>query len=243
LYPDVKREDNPLHIFGKVEVQQGVRLWAWDGEKASNSRLVGLLDALDEAIRQHLREMEVELLAGLREAAPNLTAKRLGARVSLLAPQREDSRRMLRSTAFRVASFAKHEPGEMRLLEAPGRTTYSVDGGGTGPAGLAFVKYDILGIFGLPKYAKKPDQYVNTLVRETGLSPKAVHSFGRHARAFLCLPIGLLDTSPDLIVCIDCGHPLNTVDKLSDVALMIAEGMRARHNEALAALWRVRCSS
>jgi class 3 adenylate cyclase len=243
LYPDLASEENPIHVFGKVEVLQGVRLYRWDSAGKVNSPLVTLLTALDELILRELEEIERELLAGLKAKSSKLTPSKLKMRVSLLARQRDDSRRMLRSTAYRVAGFANAKQGELWTLTAPGRTTYSTDSPGVGPAGLAFVKYDVGGVFGLPDYAKKPKEYIQVLKDQTGLSTRTIMSFGRHARSFLCLPIGLIDTAPDLIVCIDCMHPLNTIDGLTDVALITGEDVRARHNDTLAALWRVRCST
>lgn len=253
---DMKDFDPPLHvpafsIFKRKFAELDIRLFTGMDASALPPVRYEVATAVDQLLKRILVPgIQDLLLAGLAQIRKNsLTPEGLGARVSIFAPRREESRRYLYPSPFREHMFDRDS---LR----PGRTRYAIDEKEQGLLGLAFSTGKPTVKKGLPDWRLGPQaqQGYITILGQFGLTERVIRGWQRHSRAILCIPFGLFDLSadsgsdprkelrePDGVVCIDTDSPL---DEYMDAELLeVLETIRTQMGRQLATLWRLRLVS
>ncbi len=227
--------ERPVEVFVKHDVAAQIRLYRVGGKAAKSPRRIARMDAVEQRLRNRLQEVEAEVVSGIRWCWPEAPGSaELSPRVSVLGPRREAKKRYLAPTSYRF-----HASGHAL---AKGTSRYWLQGKGQGPPGRAFQSKEPQVLRGLPSYEANPDEYVAQLSGTWGL-PRAmiVNGWQRHARSFVCIPVGLATNTVDAVLCVDLLDPLEPVsdEDLNALALKIQRA----HADVLAELWALRIVS
>lgn len=210
-----------------------------------------MLAVLDRRILDALKDLEETLLSGLVTIPQlkDITKESLGARISLFAPQRIERGRLLCPTPYRYHFEGRHV--------LPGRTRYSLEGKGAGPAGQAFVTKSCVVSSDLPDWQQDEESRAAYLgaMAQFGVDEGTVRAWSRHARSILCFPIGFFDYSvllsgmpqqgpvlePDAVVCADVMHALSGIPGAE--LIRVLQSVKRETERHLAILWRLRLAS
>lgn len=233
--------DHPWEVFVKHGESMRVRMYlrpnAPQARAAPPPRKLAQRDAVEQHIFALIREVHGGMtawLASMEEAVPHKgDRRRLDARVSIWGLANVNGRQLLRVTEYRVADNGARVERHARVIDPTG-----VD---LGPAGEALHSKGPVVVHGLPAWsAAKPRPYVEALAKRCRIAPATVAQWSRHARAFLCLPFGIVDATPLGVICIDVMDPLKF--RPPEVK-ELAQHLHARYAVALGALWMLRTSS
>lgn len=218
---------SPIEVFIKHNQTIKARIYRRKNAKKLSNRLSSL-QTVESRLYTLLEEIEKQLIAGLSAINKKYTQKNVSARISILAPHKNN----LISTKYRW-----HYRQEKTL---EGETTYKIKGKAKGPAGKAFTGGKPYIIKGLPNWngsIQDKKKYVKIL-QKTGLSKSTIEKFGRRSRAFIDLPAGLEEKKHDLVICIDTDDPLTSVPMIA--IKKIAQNLMKDYCELITALWRLR---
>lgn len=223
--------DHPLEVFVKHDMSMRVRFLRRQRSPRGPSRRIVRLDAADQRLLNTLEEIERVLVEVLRadESGPDGTTRSvreaLDARISLLGYRKRDGR--LYPTTFRFHAEDR--------FTAKGETSYLP---GHGPFGAALKKRRVEVLHRLPDYEKDPEQYLSML-KQAGV-PKATvrRRWSRHARSFVCFPVGIAENVVDAVVCIDMMDSLSRMERRK--LAQIGEFLHDCFGPSLGAVWALR---
>ena len=189
-------------------------------------------------LRSDLAEIDAALTEGvaslLPDQQPRGQVQALDARVSLWGELVESGVRKLGVTEYRRLANGQRSQRHRRHID--------VASDDLGPAGHAFVRNELVVILGLPDHdVVGVQQYHRALANRCRVSEPTVSRWSRHARAFVCIPFGVIDDRPQGVICIDLAQPLESISP--EQARFIAQSLQRRYSVALAALWTLRTSS
>lgn len=228
--------DDPWVVFVKHGVPQPIRVYV--GSRVERRQLkprkLGFLDLVNSQLNEVVRVIYQEYLESLRklQRPKGLREEQIGPRVTIFATAKQDNRSTLRPTEFR---YDGNDTNSGRI----GRTVYSLKDQGEGVLGRCMVLNRPVSILGLRDYKRDPEQYIRRL-EEISLPRDKVINLGHKARSFLAVPFGLDKYSPDGAICFDTKHPLTGCDL--ETLERVGEKIAAKHNRAVASLWRLRAS-
>lgn len=231
--------DLPVEIFLRRDDHHRIGIRAYIGDNGDRppplrlwlpSALDQLLDERVGAIAEEFSELVRSLPRPTRKRGTRSLTKSLSVRASLFVPQYMYNVHSLCPTQHRYIA------GEGK---GGGKTQYTLDGEGAGPAGRAFKTGKVQVLHNLPSFAEQPDAYIARL-KEWGVDEVTVRGFNRHARTFIDIPFSLASTDPRHfqeplgVLCIDVLEPLEHIS--ADDLRRIAEFFRSDYGVALASL-------
>lgn len=228
FYP--KDPNRPIEIaFSPSGSPQRFRLCTADGlNKDIPTRLEASRHAHTILLKQLLPALAKDAARKLSRLVANHTAKELALRVSLFAPVVGAAE--LRCTEYRVID------GNDSDQEHQGVTRYPIGESISWPLSCAYTTARVQVLKGLPEYKKDPRKYV----AKCGLGAELVDDFGRHARTFIGIPVGIRQEQPTGVLCVDVMKSMSRarVEEVEKVGKAIMD----KHGVTIAALWEVRVS-
>jgi hypothetical protein len=234
---------NRLNAPIEVHIKQGslsrFRFLKRDEKSVQPSDQLAKIDLADKAIETALVRMVSEYLDLVSSTGDSkLSAKKIGARVSLFAPRMTDQ--VLEPTNYRLVwSSSKNR---FQRSSEKGKTEYPFQStrGPVGPLARAFLERKVFAVNDLPPFGSSPKRYKSILSQNWGVNDDLVDHFGVKARSFLAIPV-FLDSNgetADAVVCLDTIHPLDHLD--GNALEEIGEYLRYQVGLSLAALWLLR---
>lgn len=237
FHPDVP--EHPIEAFIKDGIGQKFRVYM-SGLNDEPPATIRQLDVADSLLRSPefgvLRDVEEYMLELLNEVG---FSKDPGTRISIFAPIDHDDGQLY-CTDFRYEAKS----------EKIGRshTAYAHRPVPEGPIGVAFATNMPVVMAGLPqwvddqadthrRYIKKYNSEAERLGAKA-MDEQRLRAFGRKARCFISIPIGIEDDRPDAVVCIDTLDPLTAIRKPRRERL--AQTLHLAYRIPVAAIWRLR---
>lgn len=223
-------QEGPLEKYVKHNYRQRFRILVRPRTTPTIPKSFIILDKVKEYLKSDLINLNISYSEKIARSTAGVISKGvLDSRVSLFAPEKCDGEWLLLCTSFR------YDSGDHTKIE--GLTRYRA---GQGPVGLAYQNYAPVVVHQLPDPTDM-GEYCRQLAEVTNLDSATVHGFGRRARSFVALPIGLVEGqghAPDGVVCLDSPHPLDltTTEQLGE----IANRLLAEFSRVIAAFWNLR---
>lgn len=235
IWPELQKP--PMEIRLKPGQVRKIRFYKLNLDNTRPPAALQQIHAAEQALRGLIEEIEDTFVDCLNSIV-EVSARKVGARISLFIPGSEEDR--LVSTDFRFLRYP--DPGKNDSTKK-GPTVYSVADvtRPQGTVGNAYVKCTVQVVQALPVFKDHPSDYIATLTAEPWNLPEAaIRQFGRKARCFIAIPFRLEQDKEhaDGVVCIDTRHPLDEIP-FGDLEL-IGEYLMLRYGTILAALWRLR---
>ena len=234
LLPPIGQD--PIQVFVKEGLLQQVRVLRKSRSRQQMTKPLKRLEVVKSHLITALGSIEAYLVNEVIARCDGLSADSIDARISILAP-RPSKPVLLESTEFRYH--------RQRTRTAQGNTVYGcrTKGSAQGPPGRAFAEGRIQVVNGLADFNEDPESYVDQLHSEWKVPKKISRKFGRHARTFLSIPLGLAEfedgsVETDAVLCCDLMNDLPLIDR--DQLLDLANSISDRFGVGVAAMWRLR---